>query len=141
MFVDYPISNYDILEWVKYLKIKNFKDVFSRDNLKGTIKKPECGIINLDDKIGFGTHWVCYYNNYYFDPFGMPPATEVVKYISNIQYNNIHYQDTKSVLCGYYCLYFLKSLNDGIKIYDILYEKLNCKDPSKNEIIIKDFFK
>ena len=39
MFVDYPISNYDILKWVKYLKIKNFKDVFSRDNLKGTIKK------------------------------------------------------------------------------------------------------
>ena len=141
MFVDYPISNYDILEWVKYLKIKNFKGVFSRDNLKGTIKKPECGIINLDDKIGFGTHWVCYYNNYYFDPFRMPPPTEVVKYIPEIQYNNIHYQDTKSVLCGYNCLYFLKSLNDKVKIYDILYKKLNCKDPSKNEIIIKDFFK
>ena len=126
MFVDYPISNYDILEWVKYLKIKNFKDVFSRDNLKGTIKKPECGkahecgIINLDDKIGFGTHCVCYYNNYYFDPFGMPPPIEVVKYISNIQYNNIHYQDTKSVLCGYYCLYFLKRRNDGKIILNLL---------------------
>ena len=40
-FINYPISNYDIIEWVKYLKIKNFKGVFSRDNLKGTIKKPE----------------------------------------------------------------------------------------------------
>ena len=37
-FVDFPISNYDIIEWVKYLKNKNFKGVFSRDNLKGTIK-------------------------------------------------------------------------------------------------------
>ena len=35
---NFPISNYDILEWVKYLKIKNFKGVFSRDNLKGIIK-------------------------------------------------------------------------------------------------------
>ena len=141
MFVNYPISNYDIIEWVKYLKIKNFKGVFSRDNLKGIIKKPECGIINLDDKIDLGTHWVCYYNNYYFDPFGMTPPTEVIKYIIGIQYNNIQYQDTKSVLYGYYCLYFLKRLNDGIKIYDLLYKKLNYKDPSKNEIIIRHFFK
>ena len=69
LFVNYPISNYDIIEWVKYLKIKNIKGVFSRDNVKGTIKKPECGIINLDDIIGPGKHWVCYYSNYYFNHF------------------------------------------------------------------------
>ena len=67
--------------------------MFSRDNLKETIKKHECGIINLDDTISSGTHWVCYYNNYYFDPFGMPPSREVVRYIKCIQYNDIQYQD------------------------------------------------
>ena len=87
MFVDYPISNYDIIEWVKYLKIKNFKGVFSRDNLKETIKKPKCGTIHLDDKIGSGTHWVCYYNNYYLYPFGMPPPTEVINIL--MRYNII----------------------------------------------------
>ena len=112
----------------------------SRDNLKITIKKPECGIINLDDTIGSGTHWVFCYNNYYFYPFGMPPPVEVIKYIKGIQYNDIQYQDTKSVLCGYYCLYFLKKLNDGFNIYDILYKELNYKNPSKNETIIKQFF-
>ena len=106
-FLDYHISNFDIIEWVKFLKIKNFNGVFNRDNLKRTIKKSECGIINLDDKIGSGTHWVCYYNNYYFDPFGMPPSVEVFKYSKGIQYNNIQYQDTKSVLCRYYYLHFL----------------------------------
>ena len=108
--------------------------MFSRDNLLKTIKKSECGIINLDDIIGPGTHWVCYYNNYYFDPFGMLHPTEVIKYINGIQYNNIQYQDTKSVLCGYYFLYFLKRLNDGIKIYDILYKELNYKNPSKMKL-------
>ena len=88
----------------------------------------------MDDFIGPGTHWVCYYNNYYFDPFGMPLPLEVKKYINNIKYNDIQYQDIKSVLCGYYYLYFLKRLNDRLKestdssnpsvykIYDILYE-------------------
>ena len=74
--------------------------MFSRDNLKRTIKKLECGIINLDDTIGSGTHWVCYYNNYYFDSFGMPPPVKIVRCIKDIQYNDIQYQDTKSVLCG-----------------------------------------
>ena len=96
--------------------------MFSRDTFKRNIKKPkslkECGILILDDTIGSGTHWVCYYNNYYFDPFGMPPPLEVKKYINNIKYNDIQYQNIKSVLCGYYCLYFLKRLNDGNKIYD-----------------------
>ena len=113
--------------------------MFSRDNLKGTIKKPEYGIINLDDTIGSGTHWVCYYNNYYFDPFGMPPPVEVVRYMKGIQYNDIQYQDTKSVLCGYNCLYFLKRLHDGYKIYDILYKHFDYKSPNKNENMIKSF--
>ena len=36
---------------------------------------------------------------------------------------------------------FLKRLNDGIKIYDILYKKLNYKNPSKYETIIRQYFK
>ena len=29
-----PISNIDIIEWLKYFKVKNFNGVFSRDTLK-----------------------------------------------------------------------------------------------------------
>ena len=39
----------------------------------------------------------------------------------------INDQDTKSVLCGYYCLYFLKRLNEGYQIYDILYKDFDYK--------------
>ena len=94
----------------------------------------------MDDSIGPGTHWICYYNNYYFDPFGMSPLLEVKKYIKDIKYNDIQYQDTKSLLCGYYCLYFLKRLNDGYKIYDILYKNLDYKNTIKNESMLRHFF-
>ena len=82
---------------------------------------------NLDDIIGSGTHWVYYYNNYYFDPFGMPSPIEVIRYIKGIQYNDIQYLDTKSGLCGYYCLYFLKRHTDEYKIYNILYKDFDYK--------------
>ena len=36
---------------------------------------------------------------------------------------------------------FLKRLNDGIKIYDILYKELDYKNPSKNDTIIRQYFK
>ena len=38
-FINKPLSNYDLLEWVKYLAIKHFRGVFSRDNLPTKINK------------------------------------------------------------------------------------------------------
>ena len=49
------------MDWIKRLGIKHFRGVFSRDRLPKKIRK-ECGIINLDDIQGPGTHWVCYRN-------------------------------------------------------------------------------
>ena len=49
------------MDWVKRLGIKNFRGIYSRDGLPKKIRK-ECGIINLDDIKGPGTHWVCYRN-------------------------------------------------------------------------------
>ena len=56
-FVIKPVSNFDLMEWVKTLGIKNLRGIYSRDQLPQKIKK-ECGIINLDDIQGPGTHWV-----------------------------------------------------------------------------------
>ena len=77
----------------------------------------------------------------------MPPPLEVKKYINSIKYNDIQYQDTRSVLCGYYCLYFLKRLNDELssdssnplvyRIYDILYKDFDNENPINNESMIK----
>ena len=83
-FINHPISNFEIMNWVEYLKIKNFKGVISRDKIPTKVKDipGQCFIINLDDTEGPGTHWVAvkvtadFVN--YFDSFGMQPPQELV---------------------------------------------------------------
>ena len=43
------------MDWIKRLGIKHFRGIYSRDGLPHKIRK-ECGIINLDDMTGPGTH-------------------------------------------------------------------------------------
>ena len=52
-----PLSNFDLLEWIEYLRVPNFKGIFSRDSKNHLHRRGSC-IINLDDEIGPGTHWV-----------------------------------------------------------------------------------
>ena len=77
--------------------MKYFRDIFSRDALPPKIKK-ECGIINLDDIQGAGTHWVFY--RYlekdlveYFDPFGLIMPHEVYHYLLTSGKSQIYSQD------------------------------------------------
>ena len=79
-------------------------------------KKPysqECGIVNLDNDDGPGTHWVAYYKNKnykeYFDSFGnLQPPIELVEYLQPpIYYNYEQKQKFNTVICGQLCLKFL----------------------------------
>ena len=60
--INKPLSNFDLTDWVKKLKIKHFRGIYSRDNLPQKMKKDEVGNIYLDSEIGRGTHWVAYRN-------------------------------------------------------------------------------
>lgn len=83
----------------------------------GLPKKPwnrECGIINLDDQQGPGTHWVAYkklgQRVLYFDSFGdLRPPTEVINYFrgNTVKYNYTRLQDFNTNVCGHLCLKFL----------------------------------
>lgn len=99
-------------------KICKFRGVFSRDALPKVVHKLEKGIVNLDDDVGDGTHWVAYKKEgghiQYFDSYGdLRPPKEVEKYLlSNgggvIKYNYKRYQNFNSENCGHLCLIFLK---------------------------------
>lgn len=89
-----------------------------RNDLPSQINKIECGIINLDDKNGDGTHWTAYAKRYsdisYFDSYGnLRPPIELIRYFQSdgsknkIFYNYSSYQGFNSIICGHLCLKFL----------------------------------
>ena len=83
------------------------------------------------------TRPVIYINDMYFDPFGLPPP-ENFCFIK--RFNNLQCQDPKSVLCGYYCLFFNKKYQEGYSFYDILYKLLDPLNQEINERIIKAYY-
>ena len=120
-----PLSNIELLEAARKLKIPNFRGVSLRDALPTTPKKKECGILNLDDTTGSGTHWVAWYTNgtekKYFDSYGLQPPNELVDYLhSPILYNTERVQPYDQVFCGHLCLYVLKQLGGGQHLQDII---------------------
>ena len=120
-----PLSNFDLEDAVKKLKIRCFRGVFLLDTLPTKPSKTECGIVNFDKSGGPGTHWVAWYKNgktkIYFDSYGVQPPLEVINYLENpIYYNTDQVQPTGQVFCGHLCSYVLKELSMGHKFQNIL---------------------
>lgn len=88
-----------------------------RDELPKKPFKNECGIINLDNGKGDGTHWVAYNKKddeiVYFDSFGnLNPPKEIIKYLGhNIIYNYDKFQNYNTYNCGHFCLKFLNEMH------------------------------
>ena len=134
------------MDWVRYLKIPDFKGIFARDSPEH-LHRTGCCVINLDDGVGKGTHWVASFIKskiiYYFDSFSLPPPVEFVDYARRLEMSYQHnygypIQNISSVRCGYYCLYFLdniwrKSFYDCLKVFSLA-------DTQKNEMFIKKYF-
>ena len=82
-----PLSNVELLDAAKKIDIPGFREVFVRDNLPRKPGKDECGILNLDDSVGTGTHWVAWQKSgskkYYFDSYGIQPPLELVEYLKD----------------------------------------------------------
>ena len=100
------------------LNLKNYRGTFCRNNLPKNIQKTECGILNLDDSYGPGTHWVCWFKDgddkYYFDSYGLQPPTELISYLKpKIFYTTECIQPQNTVICGHLCLHILKNLSRG----------------------------
>ena len=94
------LSNLDLEDASRKLKIPFFRGVFLLDTLPRKPNKKECGIVNFNKSDGPGTHWVAWYKNgktkIYFDSYGI------------------------QLFCGHLCLYVLKELSAGREFRDIL---------------------
>ena len=149
-FINKPLSNHDLIDWVKQLGIKYFRGVFSKDVLPTQIRNRECGIVNLDNNIGPGTHWVAYRNIdrfcEYFDSFGLMMPSEVKKYMATsgkqLEYSGDEIQERDSVLCGYWCLYYLLERQKGRSILDVIHNaEFDMSNTSVNHRFIINYFK
>jgi len=80
-----------------------------KDELPQKVHNRECGVINLQNSNGSGSHWVAYYKNndkkYYFDSYGKArPPKELVKYLGseNLFYNSTRFQNYNDPpICGH----------------------------------------
>ena len=112
-----PLSNFELEDAAKRLKIPSFRGVFLLDTLPKKPNKKECGIVNFDKSGGPGTHWVAWYKNgktkIYFDSYGVQPPLEVNYLGKLIHYNTDQLQPAGEVFCGHLYLYVLKELSMG----------------------------
>ena len=104
-----PLSNFQISDICRHLKLKHFIGVFMRDELDSIPPHEHCLILNLDLSINEGTHWTCLFVTkdkcIYFDPFGFCPPPEIEKYCGKIEnriYSTFPIQKANSVICGHY---------------------------------------
>tara|TARA_Y100000296_G_C5074892_1_gene206801 strand:+ start:71 stop:520 length:450 start_codon:yes stop_codon:yes gene_type:complete len=126
------LTNFDLINYVKELKISNFRGVFMRDTLPKSPRKEECGIVNFNTTKEKGSHWVCYYkkglNRIYFDSFGQITPIEIQNYLKTnkekglavIQRNTDIVQSINTNICGHLCLFVLKALTSGWSFQEVL---------------------
>jgi len=120
-----PLTNLRLVDAAKKIKIRNFRGTFLRDELPKRPRTNECGILNLDDSSGKGTHWVAWMKNrddkFYFDGYGLPPPTELLKYLRRpVYYNSERIQPDNETFCGHLCLYVLKAIDDGREFQEVI---------------------
>lgn len=137
----------DILNYVRRLRIPNFRGVKMRDELPSKPRKIESGILNLNTSYEVGSHWVAWYKDgkerYYFDSFGEPPPIEMMQYLKSnreleldlpaIRQNAVTVQHDISNECGSLCIFVLKQLSNGIPFSKIL-ETLQDRYRNNNSI-------
>ena len=120
----HALNNFEIDEFAKKLKIKNWCGVFMRDELKGKPQKYEAFVMNTDISKNNGTHWIGIFignEKYYFDSYGLQPPLEVIKYVGKpIKYNTFQLQGYDDVICGHLCLYVLWRISNGGDFENIL---------------------
>jgi len=118
----------------------DFIGVFAHDELPEiTNEKKYSMIINYNNHDESGSHWVCICNNTFFDSFGVVPSTIIQKFIrrnnggKEIPYNSHQLQNELSVLCGYWCIVYIKMINKGYSQYDATHKLFSLTNTIHNE--------
>lgn len=104
------------IETLAKILIPKFDGVFPIDQLPVKRKKSFTFILNIDSHNLPGTHWIAVIvrsnrTGFIFDSFGLAPPLTLQQWLNKrgIQWsiNTQQVQPSDSIMCGYYCIYFL----------------------------------
>jgi hypothetical protein len=120
-------------------------------------------VINMDTTGNTGTHWVCCLaipvtdngndiQIIWYDSYGHPPPVEMSRYTGKIIFNDTQFQHNESFMCGYFCLYIMRNVFNGLiqkkagiqlaeLVYDDMLTHLFTEDKYKNDQIVNDWYK
>ena len=139
----HPLTNFEIEAY--YQNEPRFNGVNSSDNLNDRIKD-EAYVINLDEYLDIGTHWLALHVNNktvtYFHSFRAEHIPKIIKGFidnKNIIANIFRIQAYDSVLCRYFCTGLINYMFMGKRLIDYtnLFSPNNFK---KNDNIILNYF-
>ena len=146
------MTNFEIEDQARTLRL-GLVGVYNKDRLPRKMKSGGY-VINLQDSVDEkgvplpGTHWTAFYIDgneaVYFDSFGFPPPQQVVRFLKSkkLAINRFQIQNTRSGVCGYYCIYFLwfcqktRKVNLANRLHLFL-SQFSLDDPTKNQSILE----
>jgi len=143
------LSNFDIIRIARERRIP-LNDVIAKDEIS-KLKKNGNYVINLENKNQDGSHWTALIMSgkkcVYFDSYGMPPPEQLYQFLERkykkVYFSKMEIQDMDSTFCGYFCLAFLKFVNDrrGSLIQKLQsFQKLFKENTRENDAILEKVF-
>ena len=144
MIPPYPLINFEIQKY--YENEPRFIGDSSRNKLPKTIKNGAY-VINLDEYVDIGTHWIALFCRkteiVYFNNFGVEDVPEQIKEFvgnRNIKANIFRVKSNNSIMCGYFCIGFIDFMLAGNQLTDFtsLFSPYNFE---KSGSIILSYFK
>lgn len=78
----------------------------------------------------------------YFDSFALPPPEEIIQFMKTsdkpLEHNSGQIQKMDSIMCGYFCIYYILVRSRGRKPIDVLLD-FRLKPSLFNELFIQIF--
>lgn len=125
------MTNFELMNYFK--DEPKFGGVLANNQLTNPIKD-KAYILNLQNLGEAGSHWVLYYNGWYFDSYGLNPTKHVSKYVKS--YNPYQYQSLNQDSCGFHSAYVASNIiNNKPPLGD-----LRPKQYRHNERVLKRYF-
>lgn len=143
------LSNFDLIRIAKERRIL-LNDVIAKDQVDKLTKDGNY-VINLENHNQPGSHWTALIlsakNCIYFDSFGMPPPEKVYRFLEKkygkVLFSKTEIQDMDSTFCGYFCLAFLKFMQERkgtLANKLLLFQKLFKENTKENDAILEKLF-